>query len=166
MEKNLRKTIVIEHRLIQEDVGSGREIYQYIDGELLIGDQEMMRGCANGDVEDINILDYNGMVNVFAEINLVDIFSIMIKGILRMKGEKRGMYGEDNHFQEELIGGGLITVVVEIAFMLDQRRTRMLLVIINLEDRIHNQKMEHMEVNRGKNVQTKDKRVIQNQKED
>ena len=100
------------------------------------------------------------MVNVFVEISLVDIFSIMIKAILRMKEEERGMYGEDNHFQEELIGGGHITVVVETAFMLDQRRILMLLAIVNLEDLIHNQRMEHMEANRGKNVRMKDRRVF------
>ena len=36
---------------------NGQEICQYIDGEQLIGDQEMMRGYVNGDVEIINILE-------------------------------------------------------------------------------------------------------------
>ena len=160
MEKNLRKTIVVELRQIVRCVENGREIYQCIDGERLIGDQGMTREYVNGDVEDINTLAYNGMDNVFVGIHLVDFFNTMTKEIQKMKVEERGMYGEDNHFQEELIGGGLIMVVVEIAFMLDQRQIQMLLVIVNLEDQIHNLRMEHMEVSRGQNVRMKGKRVI------
>ena len=130
MEKNLRKTILRERLQIVKCVENGEEIYQYIDGERHIGVLEMMREYVNGDVEDINILVYNGTGNVFAGTHLVDIFSIMIKEIQRMKVEEKVMYGEDNHFHEELIGGGLIMVVVETAFMLDQRLTLMLLVII------------------------------------
>ena len=84
----------------------------------------MMREYVSGDVEDINILVYNGMVNVFAVIRLVDFSNIMIKDIQRMREERKETYGEDNHFQEELIGGGHIMVVVEIVYMRDQRRMR------------------------------------------
>ena len=95
------------------------------------------------------------MGNVFVEIRLVDIFNIMIKDILKTRGERKEMYGGDNHFQEELIGGGHIMAVVEIVYMRDQKRMRIYWVIINMEDLIHNLKMEHMEVNLGLNVLTK-----------
>ena len=119
----------------------------------------MMLGCVNGDVEIINILDYSGMVNVFVRIHLEDIFNIMIKDIRKTWEGRKEIYGEDNHFREELIGGGLIMVVVEIVYLLDQKQILMFWEIINMEDQIHNQKMEHMVQNHGQNVRMKDKRV-------
>ena len=157
---NLLKTTVKEQLQIVKCVEDGEEIYRYIDGERHIGVQEMMQEYVNGDVEIINTLVYNGMVNVSVGIHLVDFSNITTKEIQRMRVEEKVMYGEDNHFQEELIGGGLIMVVVETAFMLDQRQIQMLLVIVNLEDQIHNLRMEHMEVSRGQSVRMKDKRVI------
>ena len=126
MEINLLKTTVKEQLQIVKCVEDGEEIYRYIDGERHIGVQEMMQEYVNGDVEIINTLAYNGMVNVSVGIHLVD-FSNIMKEIQRMRVEEKVMYGEDNHFQEELIGGGLIMVVVETAFMLDLRQIQKLL---------------------------------------
>ena len=91
-----------ERNQIQEDVVNGREIYQNTDGEQHIGVLVMMQEFVNGDVEIINILDYNGMGNVFVLIHLVDTFSIMTKDIRKIWAEKKGTYGEGNHFQEGL----------------------------------------------------------------
>ena len=109
----------------------------------------------NGDVKIINILVYNGMVNVSVVIHLVGFSNTTIKDILKTREERKEMYGGDNHFQEELIGGGRIMVVVEIVYLLDQKQMGMYWPIINMAGLILNPKMVHTDLNHGLNVRMK-----------
>ena len=166
MAINCQRIIKKGRNQIQGGAENGVAICQHIRGGRHIGVQEMTRGYVNGDVKIINISDYSGMVCVSVLIQLVGIFNIMTRGIRKIWEERRGIYGEGNHFQEGLIGGGLIMGAVEIAYLLDRKPIQRYWLIINMEGQILNPKTELMELeNNGRNVQKKGGRAIQNLRE-